>query len=576
MPSILRGATLALFGSAAIAQNIPCFESNFGQSYVLADDAGTGALQLGFTFNYGGQAYSSIDICSNGFFWLGAPAATNPWDYSPTVAELNSAAGARICPLWDDLNPSLPGSGQVWFNAIPAAGANPARAVVTYDHVMEYGGTNALTFQVQLVADGRIYFYYDASITGVFGGSFNQYEVVGMSPGNAAAANSVDWSTLPIAMSGPVAHEQFTSGTFDLSGRIFEFLPSGAGYGVANRPACGQASFVRYGHGCPHDFTIYQLFPTGPGNLALSNQSLMWLNAGNGYVCVPGPALDTSYTNAISIGDDVVRPGEPLGFPFPFAGQIYTNVDACSNGFLWMGTNPASQPGVQSGLLVGGTTPRIAGLWHDLDPASGGQVYIDAGTGYWMMTWVNVPQWSQTNQNTMQIKLLASGTIIMSYGQVSLPAYAGIVGISQANGAADLGSFDLFGSLPFEVGSPGDVPIDLAAGAGSRPALGSTFRMDVTNIPAGTGLGAIVYAFGQANVMLGPLGMNTCRQYVNLSASSASVFVVGGATHTITLGIPGNAGLIGLAFDTQAVTFTPAANPFGVITTNGGRLTIGL
>jgi hypothetical protein len=70
--------------------------------------------------------------------------------------------------------------------------------------------------------------------------------------------------------------------------------------------------------------------------------------------------------------------------------------------------------------------------------------------------------------------------------------------------------------------------------------------------------------------------MPTCRQYVNLTGASTSVFVVGGASHTFALGIPGNAGLIGLAFDTQAATFTPAANPFGVITTNGGRMTMGL
>src|SRR5690349_17309954 len=111
LPSFRVALTAAILIVPAAAQ-VPCFDPSFGQNLGLGDDAGAGGLQLGFSFPSGGQGYTTSAVCSNGYLWLGSAPATNPWDYSPTEAEL-LAGTPRICPMWNDFNPSAAGSGQV-------------------------------------------------------------------------------------------------------------------------------------------------------------------------------------------------------------------------------------------------------------------------------------------------------------------------------------------------------------------------------------------------------------------------------------------------------------------------------
>jgi hypothetical protein len=572
LASFRAAAAAAFLLVPAFAQTVPCFDPSFGQNLALGDDAGASGLALGFSFPFGGQGYTTIAVCSNGYLWLGTPPLTTPWDYLPSEASL-LAGQPRICPMWNDFNPSAAGSGQVYFNAVPAAGSNPGRAVITWDHVYEYGRTTPITMQCQLIDDGRIIFFYDPGIAAVLGGYNPGNQLVGMSPGGNSAANQVTWATLPLSMAGPTAHQLFASGQFNLIGRSLEFTPSGQGYLVVPRPQCVLGSFVKTGNGCPHDLTCYEAF--GSGAVDLANTSIRFVPSAGGYLALPGPGIDAGYLTQVGVGDDVIVP-TPLQFSFPFAGSSFNSMDVCSNGYVNLATGTAAQFVVQVTMFLG-QNPRLCPLWVDLNPAAGGQVYIDSTPSQAMVTWVNVPEYGQAaNTNTLQVKLLPNGEIVFSYGAVAISAHPSLAGITQGNGIADPGSMDLSASVPFQVGAPGSVPLTLDAAANSRPAIGTIFMLTAGNVPAGSSLAGLLLGFGTANQDLAPLGMPTCRGYLNPGTAVCLIGTVVGGSASFNVALPYNTGLVGTLVDSQAAAFRPGINPLGVVVSNGGRIHVAL
>ncbi len=123
------------------------WDTNFGTPVTLGDDtqvnvslAGMGGLP------FLGQTLQSIDMCSNGFFWM-APNTSN--DFSPTAQEF-ADQGPRIAPCWMDLSPN--NGGTVYWNE------TPAYCMGTWENVPSYGnpGTSANTFQIKFFPDGSV------------------------------------------------------------------------------------------------------------------------------------------------------------------------------------------------------------------------------------------------------------------------------------------------------------------------------------------------------------------------------------------------------------------------------------
>lgn len=126
---------------------------------------------------------SDLVVCSNGFITFGSTG--NGADYTPTAAEFLAWANAAIAVSWHDYNPTLTGSGKIWFEEIGGV------AYVTWDNVYTHTTTIPHRFQAQYdVATGNVTIVYDtwtaagnAHLVGVGQG--------GASPGVAA----VDLST---------------------------------------------------------------------------------------------------------------------------------------------------------------------------------------------------------------------------------------------------------------------------------------------------------------------------------------------------------------------------------------------
>ena len=92
MPTpMLRTAIMAAVLLVPVtAQNVPCFDTTFGLNLALGDDTGATGLNLGFSFPFGGQTYTFIAVCSNGYLWVGSQPVTTPWDYMVSAATLLS------------------------------------------------------------------------------------------------------------------------------------------------------------------------------------------------------------------------------------------------------------------------------------------------------------------------------------------------------------------------------------------------------------------------------------------------------------------------------------------------------
>ena len=128
--------------------------------------------------------------------------------------------------------------------------------------------------------------------------------------------------------------------------------------------------------------------------------------------------------------------------------------------------------------------------------------------------------------------------------------------------------------MPFATGN-GGVPLGLSAAANSRPALGTTFNLSVSDIPSGSPLGFLMFGLQQLLPPrdLGPLGMPGCFQY-NEQLSVTLLFPQGASSVNFPFTIPNAPGV---NITVQAAAFDPIAQltPLRAVSSNGLRLNFG-
>ncbi len=156
---------------------------------------------------------------------------------------------------------------------------------------------------------------------------------------------------------------------------------------------------------------------------------------------ITSPAFAPSATLGalVSLSDDSESGSLPIGFTFKFFCVSYTNFYISSNGFIEFGQ---TGNGCCSGpALPNNTNPSnlIAACWNDLNPGTGGSItYTTIGTApnrTLVVSYVNVPYFSQSGNITTQIKL-AETTNIIEIHTTSIPGNGNnqTMGISNAGG----------------------------------------------------------------------------------------------------------------------------------------------
>jgi hypothetical protein len=111
----------------------------------------------------------------------------------------------------------------------------------------------------------------------------------------------------------------------------------------------------------------------------------------------------------LALGDDASSE-QRLRFDFPFFGRSYDRLFINSDGNVTFAEGDAASTERSVTRLLEGP-PRIAALFADLDPSSGGRILISSGVSAFTVTWCAVPEYGGRRRATAQLTLLPEGSI---------------------------------------------------------------------------------------------------------------------------------------------------------------------
>ncbi len=569
-----------LLAAASASAQIPCFDTNLGANLALIDESFSAPLPLGFSFTYGGTPYTDVQVCSNGYVVFGTASPLNP-DYTPTASELINNTISRVAPLWLDYNPGAAGSGGVHANAVPAGGGNPAYFTVTWNGVYRYNTTIPHTVQVRFIDGGALEFYLGADLANDTGNWLH-----GASPGSGGILNPLSFNALPInSGTNPTLHENGNSAV-PFADSVTRWSPNGlGGYLVTSAPGC--ASRTRYGTGCVAGYaSFYERFAAST-QIDLSNANLTGVFTGSSYTIIPGASpfvAPTGNATNLALADDgegSVMLSSPLSFP----GGTTSTLFVCSNGFVSVGSNGTGyQP--NPSVFLNWVNASWA-VWHDFVPNGSNNVMFEEIAGVAYITWNGVLSTQGlgigTTPSTFQFQFeLGTGNyhlVFQSMDNISVSGYVGgdgyVVGFSPSGPNADPGSIDLTAALPGTIQLTSSDATPLRMAASSRPVLGSTVNLSVTNIPPGSPFGAVLFGFVGFNpgVSLTSIGMPGCFRYTDGAASV--LFIAPPGSATVPFGVPMVPAFVGVHVYCQGVSYSPPLTPLGAIASNGVDLGLG-
>jgi hypothetical protein len=160
-----------------------------------------------------------------------------------------------------------------------------------------------------------------------------------------------------------------------------------------------------------------------------------------------GPAfnwIDISSTGTrIPLVDDDNQGPFAHGFTCDFYGQSFDSIRVCSDGWLSF-TSESHQFHHYPIPDVRDPNNLLAPMWADLNPSQGGSVYYlaDSANGRFVMSWVDVPFYYDTDSVTFQVVLDTAGNILFQYLRIPpslrLGADSCAVGIEDNSGVTGL------------------------------------------------------------------------------------------------------------------------------------------
>lgn len=333
-----------------------------------------------------------------------------------------------------------------------------------------------------------------------------------------------------------------------------------------------QAFNTTRGVGCQrHPASFYEYF--NAGTCDLSGSSLTMMPSGGGYfVTQSNPTFLAPSASAIVlplIDDSFVN--VPLSTPMPHPGGTTSSLLVCSNGFVSVPSigTPSSFVG-PLGMLAEAATGWY--IHDDFDPSIllGGRVKFEQVGSKACITWDGVWAFFGTaaSARTFQFQFdTSNGNVHLVFQNVST-ANPLLVGYSPAGPSYDGGSIDLSAAMQSSFQLPAVDGLPLTVTPTTRPILGGSWSMSVTNIPASSTLGIDILGFTDPGIDdLTFLGMPTCGLRASLDV--VSPWLPLGAPHTYAIAIPQAPSVIGLHLYTTSAVFAPGLNAFGAISGNG-------
>jgi len=173
-------------------------------------------------------------------------------------------------------------------------------------------------------------------------------------------------------------------------------------------------------------------------------------NMGGGYDVVRiDPAFRSTLGGRLTLGDDDTTRAD-VPFAFPFFGRSRTAAFVNSDGNVTFENGDASSEDRSLGRVLTGS-PRVAPFFADLDPSSGGGVFLNAAADAYTVTWCKVPGFASSQRVTAQASLLPDGSVEMKLAD-STTLTAAVVALSPG-GTDSFQPLDLSGPGPFAGGA---------------------------------------------------------------------------------------------------------------------------
>jgi V8-like Glu-specific endopeptidase len=338
--------------------------------------------------------------------------------------------------------------------------------------------------------------------------------------------------------------------------------------------ACARHS--AYGTSCSSARSFYEQFAANGSDLG-GRTVVATRNAFGGYDVGSGPigTFQAPTGAGLALGDDVASANLALPFTFDFPGGSTATIRVDSNGRIHLAGAGATDISATVGELLGSATPLIAAAWCDLHPdgaANTRNVFVHSPVaGTYCITWNDVVFFGQTGAVTVQVALIDNGTadrFELRYQALSTPNLANMVAFSPGNGAVDPGARDLSGA-PFATAA--DSPL-LTLGASPAPVLGSTVTFTVSNVRPSASITQVLASFAStAPTPLATIGLDApgCMLNIPVGSSSFGPLLLTNPTASVVWPVPSSPVWIGVSIYLQAFELVPAANPAGVISSNG-------
>ncbi|MCK4658109.1 MAG: hypothetical protein KAV82_01180 [Phycisphaerae bacterium] len=217
----------------------------------------------------------------------------------------------------------------------------------------------------------------------------------------------------------------------------------------------------------PDFFT--ELFGDGEGAFDLADKSLIFSPNGSTDFydgCVEeditslptDPAGGTSFSMSDDDYETVTLSGGALVWLY---GTSYSTFYPCSNGYITFVHGETGYTESLEAHFAG--IPQISALFDDLNPSTGGSVSWKQLDDRAVVTWENVPEYSDGGSNTFQVEMFFNGDIVISY--LSVSSADSLVGLSKGTGLdPDYYESDLSG-----MGNCGPKPPQAFDGSESTP-----------------------------------------------------------------------------------------------------------
>lgn len=360
--------------------------------------------------------------------------------------------------------------------------------------------------------------------------------------------------------------------------------------------ACAEIS--PYGAGCYTKVgSFYQEFTSAAAaSTGLTGRSITMVPTGSGYSVLPGQNVTFLAPSATATALPATDDGEAqitLTAPFFYPGGLATDLFVHSNGYVSVATNNTlTGPNWVPEIPVFLTAPASAWWsWHDYNPteAGSGLIYWEEVGPIVYITWNGVESYPTTaaNPSTFQFQFDTS-TGFVNYIWQTVDAVGGsgvlqgddtLVGYSPGGISPDGGPTTIATLTGITLNEPEVFALHLEASA--KPLLGTTIDLVTSNETTLNGIGlnfVSVFQFAAPGIDLGIIGAPGCVGLIDIGQGVGNIISnIGGPglQMTIPFPLPNNQALAGFHVYSQSIWLDPAANAFGVLTSNGVGLTLG-